>query len=202
MVCFSLSISFQHLLLDDFEEMSANRLRALLSSMELGMRGDDVLMSEDVIEFTAYLASENEELSQEAINQFTDRFENKIESISEIGQLRRPQVGDLLIDALCDLVIAFCEEIPIREERCRSMLRLIAISSRVCVLRHGLTRLLEMYRWSLSNSLTLYSKGKQYTVCALSISLFICCPFLADSQSAKTYQQTKCKKIKNNKISH
>ena len=142
----------------------------LLSSIESGMRGDDVLMSEDVIEFTAYLASENEELCQEAIDQFIDRFDQKFESISEIGQLRRPQVGDILIDAFCDLVIAFCEEVPLREERCLSMLRLVSISSKVCVLRLSHPRLLEMYRWSLSTSLSLSSKGIQSR--SLSLSLF------------------------------
>ena len=151
----------QALLLDDFEEQSLDRLDFLLTSIESGIRGQDILISEDVIEFTTYLSSENTQFFETAIQSFIDKFENKFETISKIGQLHRPHIGDLLIDSLSDLVVTFCEQMnrnymtnnQLLEERCLSIIKLISITSRVCVLRHGFTRLFQMYNWSLSVSM-------------------------------------------------
>lgn len=154
------------LLLDDFVEQSLERLEFLLSSIETGIRGEEVLISEDVIEFTTYLT--NNTFYEKASQLFIDRFDNKFETISKIGSLRRPQIGDLLIDSFCDLIVNLTEYImnnsnndtnnKLLEEQCMNLMKLISITSKICVLRHGFTRLFQMYSWSMS--MTRYNNNR------------------------------------------
>lgn len=143
------------------------RLEFLLSSIESGIRGEEVLISEDVIEFTTYLT--NDKFNEKATELFIDRFDNKFETISKIGSLRRPQIGDLLIDSFCDLIVNLTEYImnnnnnndinnKLLEEQCMNLMKLISITSKMCVLRHGFTRLFQMYSWSMS--MTKYNNNR------------------------------------------
>lgn len=146
--------------MDDYEEQSSERLEFLLSSLCSGMRGSSPLICEDVIEFTTYLA--NDKWSDKAMQLFIDKFDNKFETISKIGQLKRPNIGDLLIDAFSDLIINISEQILLNdrnndidnntklEEQCMNLMKLISITTKICVLRHGFTRLFQMYNWSIS----------------------------------------------------
>eukprot|EP01083_Nonionella_stella_P316311 1146335_1 len=158
----------QALLLDDFEEHSIQRLEFLVSSIEQGIRGEERLISEDIIEFMTYLyTTKTNQLRDAAIQLFLDTFDNKFETVSHNGELRRPQIGDLLIDAFTDLLLIIGSQIEDNDDNqdlkqhAHSIMKLISITSKMCVLRHGFTRLFAMYNWCLnSNAKTVLSSPR------------------------------------------
>lgn len=142
-------LKFQSLLDEDSaNDQNEARLQFLLNNLEDAIHGQEILIPEDIIEYCTYLASDDSSLASKAFEEYIIRFEDKA-VISAIGELKRPIIGDLLIDAFSDLIIS-CSNIDHKKRF--QLMKLLSITSRITILRHGFTRLLQMYRWSITQT--------------------------------------------------
>ena len=136
----------QVLLEDEMDDHTEVRLEVLFQNLEDALRGDDMLIPEDILEYATYLMSENNNLRKKAFDLWHERLKQNV-NVSKFGELRRPCNGDLLIDAFCDLIINHDNS-----NETTKLIELLAITGRLTSLRHGFTRLLAMYTWAITDT--------------------------------------------------
>ncbi|ETO22054.1 hypothetical protein RFI_15149, partial [Reticulomyxa filosa] len=139
------------------DELSEDRLEDLMSNIEGAICGEDVLIPEDLLEFGMYLSSNESTLQQKAIELFKQNFKARPDDKddddsngrgyirSKLGEMYRPINGDLIVDIICDAITA-----NEGQEQIYDLIQLLGITGQVCTLRHGFTRIFELYNWALT----------------------------------------------------
>ncbi len=77
----------------DSKEQSEDRLDFVVTNIEDALRGEEILIPEDLLEFGTYLAAADKDLREKAISMYRERFRQP--SRSRTGVLKRPICGDM-----------------------------------------------------------------------------------------------------------